>query len=707
MTSDGKAPERSGPERTMIVPHDRTIAGKYRLLRLIGEGGMGSVYEAEHLGLGMRVAIKLLAESFSEDQVFVKRFRREARAAGAVNHENVVTVTDTGTDEDGIPFLVMELLDGESLASVLRRARTLTPESAAGIAYQVLAGLGAAHEKGVVHRDLKPANVFLVPNAEGRQRVKLLDFGISKFAADVTNQVTQDGAVIGTPSYMAPEQVKGRPDVDGRADLYAVGVMLYRMVCGRLPFAAKQTRDIYERILSGNPIPPRQYREDLSPQVEAVMLQAMALRPEDRFQTAAEFQLALIEAIPSLERTNPVPLYSRAAGGSEPQPVGVLSATPSPRTERFQRSPPADEPAVATRDIRPGSGPGHTKPFEPTAPALTPQRSSIASEPARSTFLRTVAIAVVGLAAAVAALAGAVVVAKRGGFGEETDRTVTPANDDSDTTPARPLGPPLRYGVPRHTDRATILDERQPLVDYLTKRLRRQVELVIVEPQELPQRLRDGSIDLAALSAVPYVTAKNDLPRLRLLATAYLIGGPTYEGVVISRAESEFAGLRDLRGKVFCYPNELSSSGYFYTRALFRRAGIDPDRAFASVRFTQDHATAVRLLANGHCDGAAVYESIVYDRSETGHDARLFDTLATTGELPNDAYCVNADRVSEADATEIEEALLALEPGSREARRVFRDEGDIRGFIRGDDAAYDSAREVLRYLDETSREAPP
>ena len=691
----------------MIVPHDRTIAGKYRLLRLIGEGGMGSVYEAEHLGLGMRVAIKLLAESFSEDQVFVKRFRREARAAGAVNHENVVTVTDTGTDDDGIPFLVMELLDGESLASVLRRARTLTPESAAGIAYQVLSGLGAAHENGVVHRDLKPANVFLVPTGDGRQRVKLLDFGISKFAADVTNQVTQDGAVIGTPSYMAPEQVKGRPDVDSRADLYAVGVMLYRMVCGRLPFAAKQTRDIYERILNGNPIPPRQYRDDLSPQLESVILQAMALRADERFQSAADFQSALTEAIPSLERTNPVPLFTRASGSSEPQPVGVLGATPAPRTAEFERRP-NHEPGPATRDMRPGSSGSHTKPFEATASAssigaVTPYRLSTATESGRSTFLRTLAIAVVGLAAAVAALAGAVVVAKRGRGGPDENRAHASRDRGSNDSASEPLGHPLRYGVTRHTDRNRIVDERQPLVDYLARRLNRPVELVVVEPQELPERLRDGRINLAALSAVPYVTAKNELPRLRLLATAYLIGGPTYEGVVIARADSNYRGLRDLRGKVFCYPNERSSSGYYYPRALFRRAGIDPDRAFASVRFTQDHTTAVRLLATGHCDGAAVYESIVYDREETGHDFRLFKTLATTGDLPNDAYCINRDHMSEADATELEEALLALEPGNQEARRVLT-EGDIRGFIPGDDSAYDSAREVLRYLDETAIE---
>lgn len=668
--SDGPKPERLGPEKTLIIPHNRTIAGKYRLHRLIGEGGMGSVYEAEHVGLGVRVAIKLLSESFSEDHVFVRRFRREARAAAAVRHENVVSVTDTGTDEDGIPFLVMELLDGESLASVLRRSRTLTPESAAGITYQVLAGLDAAHEQGVVHRDLKPANVFLVLAKDSKQLVKILDFGISKFTSDHANSVTQEGAVVGTPSYMAPEQVRGDPNVDGRADLYAVGVMLYRMVCGKLPFAAKQTRDIYEKILEGKCVPPRDHRREVSRALEEVILQAMHRDIAQRFQTSAEFQQALVESIPSLEQTNPIPVYSR-----DPTPSGVSGAVEVTQTSPSQR-------------LR--------QDFGPDEPDDAGRRASF------------VKMAGLGLLTALVIGGGTFWIAGGGqasGVSQGTgsgQRGLAGRKPTPDPNATRPQGPPLIYGVPRHAAHEAVTNDHLPLTRYLERRLRRPVELRVVEPQEVASRLEEGSIHLGALSAIPYVRAKNEIRRLRMIAMAFLPAGPSYKGLIVVRSDSGIASLRELVGKRFCYTNETSSSGYHYPRALFRRAGLDPDRSFGSITFAQDHQTAIRLLASRKCDGAAIYESMLYDQAHHGFDYRMFKTLEDTGKIPYDAYCVNADELSDEEAAELEEALLALEPGSRLAQQALAG-SDAQGFIRGDDAAYDTAREVLRYLDEFAR----
>ena len=670
----GKAPGGKAPDETLIIPHERTIAGKYRLHRLIGEGGMGSVYEAEHVGLGVRVAIKLLAESFSEDQVFVQRFRREARAAAAVRHDNVVSVTDTGTDEDGIPFLVMELLDGESLASVLRRARTLTPESAAGIVFQVLAGLGAAHAKGVVHRDLKPANVFLVLSPDSRQLVKILDFGISKFTSDLANSVTQEGAVVGTPSYMAPEQVRGAADVDGRADLYAVGIMLYRMLCGKLPFAAKQTRDIYQKILDGHFIPPRDHRPEISRALEEVILHAIRTEANLRFQTAAEFQHALVEAIPSLEQTNPVPVYGRDAtpnSGSLPE---ITRTSPSQYERQAQLGN-----SLRTRPDRPRTRPRSTR---------------------WSMFL-------LGALSVTCLAIGAVWLTQQGFFdsgktaNHPVDTGAAPGGFDPNTPGQIPVtATPLWYGVSKHAGQSTVEKEHSPLADYLSRRLRRPVKLRVVPQQDLPTQLEHGTIQLAALSAIPYVQAKNRVPRLRMIAMAYLPAGPTYKGLVVVRSDSGVSQLAQLAGRRFCYTNASSSSGYHYPRALFRRAGFDPDGFFSAVVFAQDHETAVRLLAEGQCDGAAIYESMLYDQASHGFDYRMFRAIEDTGKIPYDAYCVNADQLSEAEAAELEEALLALEPGGQLARQALGG-SDVQGFIQGNDAAYDDAREVLRFLDDS------
>ncbi|MGB0680268.1 MAG: serine/threonine-protein kinase, partial [Polyangiales bacterium] len=182
-----------------IMTPTRVLLGKYRLGRLLGEGGMGAVYEAEHLGLGTPVAVKMLNDRFVADPKSQVRFRREARAAAAVRHPNVVAVTDTGTDEEGLPFIVMERLEGESLASVLRRKRVLPYTVASAVATQVLAGLEAAHTRGVMHRDLKPGNIFITQSNDGQYCVKIVDFGISKFTDDCRDgEVTADGALLGT-----------------------------------------------------------------------------------------------------------------------------------------------------------------------------------------------------------------------------------------------------------------------------------------------------------------------------------------------------------------------------------------------------------------------------------------------------------------------------------------------------------------------------
>ena len=234
------------------LPEGAALDDKYRVVRHLSSGGMGAVYEVEHRGLGKRLAAKLLKPELARRADLLERFRREARAASAIGHEHIIEVTDLGQTAHKVPFLVMELLSGQTLAALCKAERRLEPARAVHIARQILSALGAAHARGIVHRDLKPENVFLIQRGGDPDFVKLLDFGIAKLLDEVdAPELTRAGQVVGTPTYMAPEQARGEKTVDGRADLYGVGAILYRMVTGQRPYTAPNFNALLFAIAQG------------------------------------------------------------------------------------------------------------------------------------------------------------------------------------------------------------------------------------------------------------------------------------------------------------------------------------------------------------------------------------------------------------------------------------------------------------------------
>jgi len=310
--------QRAREAREALV--GKTVAGRYLLRGLLGHGGMGAVYEAEHLGLGKRVAIKFVDPEFATDEKVVARFARESRAMSAVESAHIVTVFDAGT-EDGRPYLVMELLRGEDLGQRLRRTRRVPLTEAMHIVAQVLKGLARAHAAGIIHRDLKPDNVFLLKHDTDPLFAKIVDFGISKIerprAETSPLALTGRGTVLGTPFYMSPEQAQASPDVDGRTDLYSVGAILFECLTGRPPHTGESYEQIILSICMREAPSVQVYDPALPADVAAFVTRALSRDRDQRF-TSAERMLAALHVVAPVERTR-VPL-------DPPAPETLLSS---------------------------------------------------------------------------------------------------------------------------------------------------------------------------------------------------------------------------------------------------------------------------------------------------------------------------------------------------------------------------------------------
>ncbi len=261
-------------------------------------GGMGEVYLGRHIAVGRNVAVKILRSVFTGDEHIVKRFYREAQAAAAVKHKNIVDILDVGVSDLDDPYIVMEYLEGESLGDLLKRVGPIDLCAACAVMEPALEALQAAHDAGVVHRDLKPDNIFIVRAKKGPPEIKLIDFGISKFTtADKETRLTADGSLLGTPSYMSPEQSRGLRDIDGRADVYAMGVIMYEMLSGELPFDGDNYNAILIASLTEPPKPPTKAYAGFPFAAESIVMKALEKKRTRRFKSAIE----MLDALRGLE----------------------------------------------------------------------------------------------------------------------------------------------------------------------------------------------------------------------------------------------------------------------------------------------------------------------------------------------------------------------------------------------------------------------
>ncbi|HEX7666020.1 MAG TPA: protein kinase [Polyangiaceae bacterium] len=391
---------------TETTPPGSLLAGKYRVDRVLGEGGMGIVVAATHEVLGQRVALKFLRQHLSAEQTIVARFLREARMAARIQSEHVARILDVGTLESGSPFMVMEYLEGRDLSDVLAEGGPMPIATAIEYVLQACEAIAEAHKIGIVHRDLKPSNLFLTKRADGSPLVKLLDFGISKATENLTNPmeqaaVTSTQNILGSPLYMSPEQLRSAKNVDARADVWSLGVILYELIAGKPPFLGESVSHVLTIIVADPHEPLANVRPDVPADLSAVIDKTLSKTKEGRYQNVSELARALLPYAPRHARVS-VERISRLLGDEAPPESLATTRSSTPSDAPSIEQVPASAVSRSSGAALPGlSTTSQSSTHEPVSSSRgsRPSASPVsASEPKKKPYwLAAPAVVVVGL----------------------------------------------------------------------------------------------------------------------------------------------------------------------------------------------------------------------------------------------------------------------------------------------------------------------
>lgn len=692
-------------------------ASRIEPLTRLATGGMADIWlsrEVGAAGLERLVVVKRLLPHLARDPEIVDMFVSEARFVARLVHPNVVQIHDLGEDDEGY-FLVMEYVAGCSVSELLGSAQAadmlLPIEASLCIAEQACSGAHAAHELrdptgkplGLVHRDISPHNLMVGPNGE----VKLLDFGIAK--ATAAAEATRTGSVKGKHGYMSPEQCSGA-HLDRRSDVFALGIVFWELLTGVRLFKRETEYATMHAIVNGDIRAASAMRPDLPRGLDDVLAKALAVKPEERWQTADALRRALLEAAEeggmrpsrdSLLATTTALLGARleererslrSAATSGQLPEGFSPRPPDSSSGSGEntsgndvatvvqgRPPTGSNPSVGEGTTWPRSQPTptndevtHVDPRPPTPPRSDPKPVEAPSDlaapilptpeappsPARSrTALRWLPIGALlgGAAAAVAIFFGARLLP------DPTPSPSTSASSPAPPLPAPPSGPALHFAVAPTVDPAVLRKELAPFMAWLGHRVGRPVELSIpASYDDTGTALATGRAELALLPPLLFVRASAREPRLQPLAVRLFDGSRASDGYMLVRDESKIARPEDLRGHRVCYVDKASTTGFLLPRIWLRKANLVPDKDVDAL-VSGDHIAAMRDLIAAKCDAAAVYSGAFLTARQEGIAVGKLRVLAITGRVPQDVM-VAAPDVAPSDIDKLREALLGFEP---------------------------------------------
>lgn len=753
-------PEENGSKKGKIEWDGMVIGGKYVVKDVIGEGGMGVVLEAENTVIRLPVAIKLLHKVLTKSDKATERFHREARTAAATGHAHIVDIYDMGETDDGSPFIVMELLKGMNLQQVLRKEKILDPHRAVSICIQLLSALSAVHSKGILHRDLKPANVILVPKKRKTDFVKLVDFGISKIHEHRMEQkdLTDTGVVMGTPHYMSPEQARGEKDVDHRADLYAIGAMLYRCVSGKVPYPGKNYNQILARILAQPPPPVKEIRPQVPSKLVEIINRAMARDREQRYETAAVFAADLAEfcnvniSVSSSDMKRVSVGDMKAVCKGEDEEAATAETVAADRPLRKPMSPPQG----VFREPR-GRTPVSSGSWKPAGSTAAPKKlrssfddscESIGEQsgnkpvsyrdeaieeqaPGDGRVSRTVKLkpgqnrarnvetregpsensGVSGSSSKsgvgggrnlstrrwVILGGGAVAIAVLLLVGYLVYRNFFSPSDTPGVCPALTTEPgaTMTFALGQHLPAEKRKRIYYDAARFLDEQLDLSVRMITPEDlSDLGQKLVDGEFDLLAVSPLLYVKMKKKFPGIQVLATPKFRQAAQYQGLVLTRERDKLSSLEDLKGKRFCWVSKSSTSGYLFPRLLFRSKGLDPENMFSETVEARRHIDALRMLQEGKCDGTAVYSMRFMELKSNGKITTPLKIVGATDPIPSDAICAGP-AMPEKMRKKIVETLVRFDVEKHGSGNDVKADTAISSFTKADDSFYKTVRDAL------------
>ena len=491
------------------------LDGKYRLDSFLSRGGMGAVFRGTHVMLGRPVAVKMINQDLVTSPEIVRRFQREARAATQFKHPNVVDVYDLGETANGTLYIVMELVSGASLKESIRTRGPIDPQRTVRILGQVCDGLAQAHRRNIIHRDLKPQNIMLTVDASGAETAKIVDFGIAKtFEADAKTQLTATGSTLGTPHYMSPEQATGS-EIDGRSDIYSLGVILYEMLTGEVPFNDPSLPSVLIKHMSEPPQPPSLRRPDLNipPALEAITLRCLAKQPAERFENVETMAGALRRALPGrVEDEATLPLRARPASEEATLPLAAAATVVSPKGTTMPAAPAATPPPLPpplpTPAVQATRGAATVVPTptvpgtHPTVPATAPP-PPVAPQPAQMRRGSPALALVIVFLALAAAAGGAYYMLAMRGANTATVADQQTASPPPQTSPASGAEAPAQPG----TDSTTPLKPSEKIDGAPSASGRSRFDAAIAET-----RKADAPADTTAKAAPSTRTTEPERP---------------------------------------------------------------------------------------------------------------------------------------------------------------------------------------------------